>query len=123
MSEQTPIVVWTEIPARDLDKAVAFYNQVFQWNMVVNRDYPEPMAVLGDAMNTVSGNLYEGAPSASGTGNRIHIQVPNLAEATDRAKLAGAKIGQGPVEVPPGKFTFIEDLDGNTIGLFEAKAA
>ena len=43
--------------------------------------------------------------------------------ATDRAKVAGARIGQGPTEIPPGTFTFIEDPDGNTIGLFQGRAA
>ena len=117
------IVVWTEIPVRDLAKAVGFYNTVFGWTMEIDRNFPEPMAVFGGAMGGVGGNLFEGEPAGKGAGNRIHIGVDDLAAATDRAKLAGAKIGVGPIEIPPGKFTFIEDLDGNTIGLFEAKAA
>lgn len=121
-TQPTNIVVWTEIPVRNLDKAVDFYNSVFGWSMTIDRSFPEPMAVLGNAMAGAGGNLFEGEPASGGAGNRIHIEVADLAAAMDRAKAAGAKIGVGPVDIPPGKFTFIEDLDGNTIGLFEAKA-
>ncbi|KGM50115.1 VOC family protein [Pseudooceanicola atlanticus] len=120
-----PIVVWTEIPVRDIAKACDFYNAVFGWNMTPDHTSgPSPMAIFGSGdMGAVGGNLYEGEPAPAGTGNIVHIAVADLAAATDRAKVAGARIGQGPTEIPPGTFTFIEDPDGNTIGLFQGRAA
>ncbi|NIZ09110.1 VOC family protein [Pseudooceanicola sp. HF7] len=119
-----PIVVWTEIPVTDLKKAIAFYNAVFDWQMVPSMMGPEEVAVFGGqgSAQTVSGNLVEG-PAAGGTGPVVHIAVPDLAAATDRAKTAGAKVMEGPVQIPAGRYTNIQDPDGNRIGLFEPKAA
>lgn len=121
---ENPLVVWTEIPVRDLTKAIAFYNAAFGWNMEVMADSPTPFAVLGNRMNTVSGNLYEGKPAEPGTGNIIHIGLTvTLETAMDDWVKAGGKLISEPVEIPPGRFTLATDPDGNTIGLFEAKAA
>lgn len=120
MSEQT-FVVWTEIPVKDMAKAMDFYNSVFGWTLTLDESGPNPMAVFGGAPGTVGGHLYPGTP---GAGPTIHLLVPDsLAAATDRAKVAGARVLHGPIEIPPGRFTYIEDPDGNSIGLFEAKAA
>ena len=120
---ENPLVVWTEIPVRDLGKAIAFYNAAFGWNMEAYEDSPVPMAVLGGRMNTVSGNLYEGKPAAPGTGNIIHIGLTvTLETAMDDWVKAGGELISDPVEIPPGRFTLATDPDGNTIGLFEAKA-
>lgn len=121
---ENPLVVWTEIPVRDLEKAISFYNAAFGWKMEVYEDSPMPIAILGGRMNTVSGNLYEGKPAAPGTGNIIHIglTVPLETAMEDWVK-AGGKVTSDPVEIPPGRFAFGTDPDGNTIGLFEAKSA
>lgn len=119
-----PIVVWTEIPVTDLKKAIAFYNAVFDWQMVPSMMGPEEVAVFGGqgSAQTISGNLVEG-PAAGGTGPVVHIAVPDLAAATDRARTAGAKVMEGPVQILAGRYTNIQDPDGNRIGLFEPKAA
>ncbi len=122
--DANPLVVWTEIPVRNLEKAITFYNAAFGWSMEVYEDSPVPMAVLGGRMNTVSGNLYEGKPAAPGTGNIIHIGLTvTLETAMDDWVKAGGKLISDPVEIPAGRFTLATDPDGNTIGLFEAKAA
>jgi uncharacterized protein len=119
-----PIVVWAEIPVSDLPKAVDFYNAVFDWHMTISKMGPEEVAVLGSAGSDmgVSGNLVQG-DSGNGKGSVIYIAVANLASATDRAKVAGAPIQAGPVEIPAGRYVTIEDPDGNRIGLFELKVA
>ncbi|MGR3455039.1 VOC family protein [Pseudooceanicola sp.] len=123
MTDQA-FVVWTEIPVRDMQKAMKFYNDVFGWSLKLDESGPNPMAVFSDGAQGVGGHLYPGTPGM-GAGPTVHLAVPDgLAAATDRAKIGGAKVLYGPIEIPAGRFTYIEDPDGNSIGLFEpAKAA
>ena len=123
-SPAAPIVVWTEIPVRDLHRSIAFYNSVFDWQMEPSMMGPQEVAVLGGkgSAQTVSGNLVQGPP-AGGTGTVVHIAVADLSAATDRAKIAGARIIDGPVEIPVGRYTMVEDPDGNRLGLFQRRAA
>ena len=119
-----PTAVWTEIPVRDLDKAAAFYEDVFGWSTLKNEQGPNPIVNFTSEMAGVHGHLYPGKPAASGTGPTIHLAVPDtLAAASDRLKVAGGKVVMGPIEIPVGSFLYGEDPDGNSIGLFEAKAA
>ncbi len=120
MSDQV-YVVWTEIPVSDMEKSMAFYNKVFGWSLTLDTSGPVPMAMFGGEPGVAGGHLY---PGKSGAGPTVHIAIPDdLEAATERAKAAGATIGMGPIEIPPGRFTVIEDLDGNSIGLFEQKKA
>jgi predicted enzyme related to lactoylglutathione lyase len=114
------IVVWSEIPVTDMAKAVAFYNEVYGYDMTIDTSGPNPMAVLGGAMNTVGGHLYPGKPAADG-GNTIHLGLPDSLEAgMDRCKTAGGQVLSDPISIPAGRFAYAKDLDGNSIGLFEA---
>lgn len=120
----SPLIAWTEIPVRDLTKAVAFYNAAFGWSMEIDTSGTSPMAVLGGRMDTVGANLYEGTPAQSGSGNILHINLTGPLEAAASAwEKAGGKINCDPVEIAHGRFVYATDPDGNTLGLFEAKAA
>ena len=123
MSAQS-IVVWSEIPVSDMKKAVAFYNEVFDWQMTIDESGPNPMAILGGNMDTAGGHLYPGTP-ASGNGPTVHIAVSDrLEDATIRCRKAGGTVIGDIVTIPPGRFVYANDPDGNSIGLFEpAKAA
>lgn len=119
-----PTTVWTEIPVRDLDKAMAFYGKVFAWNLAVDDTGPNPMANFSNEMAGTHGHLYPGTPAAPGTGPTIHLAVPDtLAAATERLRAAGGTVVMGPIDIPVGSFTYCQDPDGNSIGLFERKAA
>ena len=58
-----PVVVWSEIPVSDMKKAVAFYNETFDWQMTIDESGPNPMAILGGRMDDAGGHLYPGKPA------------------------------------------------------------
>lgn len=118
MSEK-PTVVWTEIPVTDLDKAEAFYTSVFGFDMVRQKDGPNEMVNFSNAMSSVGGHLYPGTPAA-GNGPTIHLALPDTLEAgIARCEAAGGKIVSPAITIPPGRFVYATDPDGNSIGLFE----
>lgn len=114
------IVVWCEIPVTDLEKSVAFYNVVFGYDMTIDTSGPNPMAVLGGLMNTSGAHLYPGTPAPDG-GNTIHLALPDkLEDGMARCTKAGGQVVSPPIAIPAGRFAYAKDLDGNSIGLFEA---
>ncbi|WP_238367520.1 VOC family protein [Mesobacterium pallidum] len=116
--------VWTEIPVTDMDKAMAFYNEVFGWSLTLDTSGPNPMAVFGNSDGVCGGHLYPGKPSAAGQGNTIHLATPGpLEDAMARCDGAGGKVVSPVIAIPVGRFAYALDPDGNSIGLFEAKAA
>ena len=118
----TTIVVWSEVPVTDIDRAIRFYNAVFGWEMTVDETGPNPMAVFGGNMETVGGHLYPGTP-ADENGPTIHIAIPDrLEEAVERCWKEGGRVLGAPIEIPPGRFAYITDPDGNSIGMFEPRA-
>lgn len=118
-----PIVAWCEIPVADMEKSVAFYNEVFGYKMEIDNSGPNPMAVLGGSMNAAGGHLYPGAPAADG-GNTVHLAIADSIDAgMARCQSAGGEVVSPVIEIPAGKFAYAKDIDGNSIGLFEPVAA
>lgn len=123
MSEQ-PIVVWSEIPVTDMAKAMEFYSAVFGYQLTLDDTGPNPMAVLGNMMSGVGGHLYPGKPATDGQGPTIHLAVNGKVEdAAERVTKAGGTVLSPAIDIPPGRFIYAQDLDGNSLGLFEPKAA
>lgn len=113
-------VVWFEIPVTDLAKSKQFYETVLQ-NELVDQDMgPNVTSIFSPAQSSgVSGHLYVGKPSASGTGSTIHLAVPApLESALERLKMTGGQVLSDIVQIPAGRFAYCLDLDGNSIGLF-----
>lgn len=119
--EQRTITSWVEIPVTDMDKAVAFYNAVFGYDMQIVTDQgPNPLAVLGNVMASGGAHLYPGTPAPDG-GHTVHLAITDTLEAgMERVTAAGGAVVSPPVQIPDGRFAYARDLDGNSIGLFEA---
>lgn len=121
-----PMAAWFEIPVTDLARAQAFYDEVCGWtSQVVTNMGPNPIVVLDGGDVAGGGHLYEGKPAAAGIGATIHVTIKGALEAAaERAIKAGGQIVGPIVPIPHGRFQYMIDPDGNSIGLFElAKAA
>lgn len=114
-------VHWSEIPVIDLDAGRAFYTHVFGFEMIDPQMGPDPhFMILTAAEDGVAGHLYKGRPAGDGTGPTIHFRVPDTVEAAmARLKEAGGKEVSAVIEIPPGRFAYATDPDGNSIGLFQ----
>ncbi len=115
---------WFEIPVTDLDASKTFYSKVFDMELSIDTSGPNPMVMFPttNEKGGISGHLYPGKPSENGP--TIHLVVPdNLEAAKARVFDAGGKIVSDNIAVPAGHFCYAKDLDGNSIGLFEAAAA
>ncbi|WP_417480766.1 VOC family protein [Maricaulis maris] len=113
--------VWVEIPVTDLDKAMEFYETVFKTELKKIEDMgPNAIAMFQTATEGgVAGHLYPGKPAADGAGPTIHLACPDSLEDTmERLDKAGGTVLSDPIAIPDGRFTYCQDPDGNSIGLF-----
>lgn len=118
-------LVWCEIPVTDLEKAIAFYSEVFGYEMSIDESGPNPMAFLPSESfeSAVAGHLYPGKPAAAGTGPTMHLVVKDTVEEARARCVAAGGASAGPiVEMPFGRWCYATDPDGNSIGLFQFKA-
>lgn len=113
--------VWSELPAADYERAIAFYEMVFKTKLNRHTDGPNPWADFPtqDAQNGVSGHVYPGKPAADGAGPTIHLAVPDsLEETMARVEEAGGRVVSDIIPIPVGRFVYCLDSEGNSIGLF-----
>lgn len=127
MTDQTktqPMVAWVEIPVADLDAAHNFYDAAFGWSSKrVTNMGPNPIVVLNGQNDGGGGHLYQGKP-AVGSGTTVHLTVSDTIEATaKRVQQAGGQVMGPIVDIPAGRFQYMIDPDGNSIGMFELMAA
>lgn len=117
-------VVWAEIPVTDMDRAQVFYAEVTGYPLKLETDGPNPMLAFGYQPDAgTSGHLYPGKPAATGTGATVHLAVRGtVEEAMDRCTKAGGTVASPVITIPPGRFAYAIDLDGNSIGLFQPAA-
>jgi predicted enzyme related to lactoylglutathione lyase len=118
---------WFEIPSRDLDKAVPFYEKTL--GVTLRREVfggmPHAIFPTENPESGVTGALVTGPHLTPGAGVIIYLEAPDgVAACVKRAKAAGAG------EVVPhmsigeqGWIAVIRDPDGNHVGLHSAKLA
>ncbi|WP_208352441.1 VOC family protein [Pseudaestuariivita rosea] len=116
--------VWAEIPVTDMARATEFYEAVLQTKLRYDETGPNPVAYFEtkDRDKGIAGHIYPGKPATRGTGPTIHLIAPGkLQDTMDRVKAAGGEVLSPAIPIPAGDFFYIYDLDGNSVGLFEAK--
>jgi uncharacterized protein len=110
-------VVHFEIGCRDKAKTAEFYSALFEWTP--QEIGPATMIATG-ADSGIQGHI-------SSLGHEPHnytlfyVQVDDLEAYLKKAESLGGKTLVPPVPIPTGRFAWMADPEGNTVGLFEAR--
>ena len=122
---KTHIANWFEIPVKDLDRAIEFYEKVFDVKL-----FPEEMGGMkmalfpytqdapGAAGSLIRGKSYE--PSHAGT--VVYFSVDDIEETLRRIRANGGKTLLPKTSI--GQYGFIahfEDTEGNRLALHSLK--
>lgn len=121
MSSVTPAVRYLEIPVADMQRAVAFYEAVFDIKLdrttvdgYSMAHFPTPGERPGADVTLAQGDVY--VPSKHGA--IVYFHVPDLDAVLSRATARGAAILYMKKEVMPGTWVAeFEDSEGNRIAL------
>ena len=106
-------VVHFEIGCRDSKKTQDFYSSLFDCKLG-----PMGPAVMIDTGDAVSGHF-------TTLGHEpyhytiFYVQVDDVQSYLDKATALGGKMLVPPVDIPSGKFAWMQDPEGNTVGLFK----
>ena len=110
-------VVRFEIGCKDRPASKAFYESTFGWTI-------ESGDISGDA-NTGDDRGIQGTLTALGHEPHqyvtVYIEVAEIEAAAARVADNGGAVAIGPLDIPGGKgrFAWVKDPEGNTLGLFQ----
>ena len=118
MSEES-CVVWFDIPARNLDRAVKFYSAVLAIEIDIEEMDGFRLAIFPHTdQSALSGCIFESEePTPSGI--LLYFNVNNrLINASSEADSNGGKVLEPPHPIPPHGFrAVVLDSEGNRIAL------
>ena len=109
-------VVHFEIGCRDSAKTQEFYKKLFDWKI----DVMGPAAMIASEAGGIPGHI-------TSLGHEpqhytiFYVQVDDVAAYLEKAKALGAKTLVPPVDIPTGTFAWMQDPEGNTVGLWKNK--
>ncbi len=113
-------IVWFEIPANDLNRAIQFYESIFATKLKQAKFGPETIAVFPYEPPAISGCLIQAEGLRPGHGALPSLNAdPRLDAVLERVETSGGRILLPRTELPEGMgcFARIEDTEGNLIGL------
>lgn len=110
-------VIHFEIGCRDNAKTGEFYSKLFDWQ--INQMGPAGM------IDTGAGQGIQGHITALGHEPHnyvtVYVQVDDAQKYLDKATALGGKTLVPPVKIPTGTFAWMQDPEGNLIGLLQPK--
>ena len=119
-------IIHFEIPAADVEKLKAFYEQVFGWTITQTAGPIEYWVIQTVAIDSkgmlirpgVNGGMYKRMGPESKPVN--YISVESINDFLDKIMKAGGKVTQSKQEVPEvGWIAAAEDPEGNAFALLE----
>jgi predicted enzyme related to lactoylglutathione lyase len=109
-------ICYIEIPAVDIERSVAFYQEVFGWNIRTRGDGSKS---FDDGVGQVSGTWRLDRKPMTDVGLLIYVMVDSVADTMDRVTVAGGTIVQ-PVGADAPEITArFADPAGNILGLYQ----
>ncbi len=109
-------VGYVELHTTDPDRARAFYSELFAWSSAEEETPLGPYTAFEGVLAGLTAPRGGVAP-----GWLPYVDVPDVVEATRRARKLGATIVRECVEIPGGTFSVLRDPTGGQLGLFEKK--
>jgi predicted enzyme related to lactoylglutathione lyase len=108
-------VVHFEIGCKDSQKTQEFYKKLFDWKI----SEMGPAAMIAAEGSGIGGHI-------TTLGHEPHhytifyVDVDDVAGYLKKAAALGAKTLVPPVDIPTGTFAWMQDPEGNTVGLWKA---
>ena len=113
-------ICYVEIPAADVDRSAAFYQDVFGWNI---RKRGDGTTAFDDTLGEVSGTWVTGRPASGDPGLLVYVMVDDAAATVDAVVAHGGEIVR-PIGADAPEITArFRDPAGNVIGLYQEPAA
>src|SRR5437660_650575 len=116
-----PRVVHFEVSADDPERAVAFYKEVFGWDIKL-WEGPEPYWLIqtgADGQPGINGGLFRRKGPMVGHVNSI--DVPSVDEYTAKIEAHGGQIVMPKMAIPGvGWLAYAKDTEGSIFGIFQA---
>jgi uncharacterized protein len=109
-------VVHFEIGCKDSAKTQEFYSKLFDWKI----EAMGPAAMIAAGTGGIGGHI-------AALGHEPHqytifyVDVDDVTAYLEKARALGGKTLVPPVEIPTGTFAWMQEPEGNTIGLWKAK--
>jgi hypothetical protein len=110
-------VVHFEIGCRNTAKTQEFYKTLFDWKI----SEMGPAAMIAAEAGGIGGHI-------NSLGHEpyhytiFYVAVDNVAAYLEKAAALGAKTLVPPVDIPTGTFAWMQDPEGNTVGLWKPKS-
>ena len=108
-------IVYVEVGCRDRAAGAAFYASLVEWDVEETAD--------SSVFSTNAGRGINGHLTALGhephTSTMFYVEVDDLDETLERAGSLGATTLLGPAAIPDGRFAWLADPEGNTVGVIE----
>ena len=109
-------ICYVEIPADDIERSIAFYQQVFGWNV---RTRGDGSRAFDDGVGQVSGAWRLDRKPMTEVGLLIYIMVDSVTETVEKITAAGGTIVQ-PIGADAPEITArFSDPAGNILGLYQ----
>ena len=109
-------ICYVEIPAIDIDVSVAFYREVFGWNI---RTRGDGSTAFDDGVGQVGGAWRLGRNAMTEVGLLIYIMVDSVADTIEKITANGGRITQ-PIGADAPEITArFADPAGNILGLYQ----
>lgn len=120
---QKSVPAWFEIPARDFDRAVRFYESLLGATLVRDDMGSMLVAVFPHEKPAPTGAVVKAEgyePSAAGT--VVYLNVADIRPVLARVEKAGGSVLLPLTELPGGMGVFAQmrDTEGNRVGVFSA---
>ncbi len=110
------LIAHVEIPTKNLDKSNEFYHKLFGWDF---KSFGNGYQLFNTHKGFTVG-LRISNEISKGDSTIFHVKVDDISTMLKTAVEAGGKVFREKTTIPAmGYYALINDLDGNTIGLYQ----